>query len=133
MTTSEDNDRRLTKVEERLNQDERELTALNTEVQLAKVDLTRRLDATQDDLKERIDNIKADIKADHTDINKSINNIEDEVRTLSKSLQKLYVTQEGSGTKIEFNEKIVWAIIGIICSVGFAYIQEIIRTGGVIG
>lgn len=131
MVTPEDNERKIIKIEERLNQDERELTALNTEVQLAKVDLTRRLEQTQNDLRERIDNIKADIRADHIDITKSINSIDDEVKILSKSLQKLYVTQEGSGTKIDFNEKVVWVILGIIGSVGFAYIQELIRTGGV--
>lgn len=129
-TTDENQDRRIEKLEERVNTDERELTALGTKVQLVNDSLKTDIEKTNDDLRERIDNLKSDIKNDHVRINQSITEVDDAVKTMNKSLQNLYITQKGSGTKVEFNEKVIWTIVGIAGAIGLAFIQELLRAGG---
>lgn len=129
-TTDENQDRRIEKLEERVNNDERELTALGTKVQLVNDNLKSDIEKTNADLRERIENLKSDIKTDHVRINESISELDEAVKTMNESLQNLYITQKGSGTKVEFNEKIIWTIVGIAGAVALAFIQELLRAGG---
>lgn len=130
VTADESQDKRLDKLEERVNNDERELTALGTKVQLVNDSLKADIDKTNSDLRERLDDLKANIKIDHARINDTLVNLDDEIKSLNHSLQNLYITQKGDGTKVAMGEKIIWAIIGIIGTVGLAYMQEILKAGG---
>ena len=134
-------DRKIEKLEERVNKTERELAALTAKLDLVSDDLSRRIinindnlkadaEKTRLDLRERINDLKANIKGDINDISDAIDDLEETVSALNKSLQGLYITQKGSHVKVNVNEKIIWAIVGTIGAIGLVYIQELIRVGG---
>lgn len=133
-------DRRIERLEERVNNTERELAALSSKLHLIKDELSRRIvdinenlkadvERTRIDLRERIAGLKEDLEDDINRVNTSIGDLNSTVTALNKSLQNLYITQQGASTKVRVNEKIIWAIIGLIGSSGLYVIRELLSAG----
>lgn len=111
--------RRFEKMEERLNQAERDLTAVTEKQALIKENLKEEVERVRTDLRERIDEVKDSLKENTA-----------AVEALNKQLQNIYVTQKGANTKIGMNEKIIWAVIGLLATGALYLVQELIKGAG---
>jgi hypothetical protein len=131
-------DRRIERIEARMNRTERDVAALSSKLHLIKDDLSRRIDDLNDnlkadaekirvDLRERINDLKVDLKDDIGDISNSIDILGVNITALSESLQNLYVSQTGTSVKIKLNEKIIWAVVSIMVSIGIYIAQTMIK------
>ena len=140
-TTDDKQDRRIERLEERVNSAERDVTELSSKLKLINNDLSRRIidinenlkadaERTRIDLRERIDILRTDLKSDIGKIGTSIDVLDKSISTLNSSLQKLYITQEGSTTKVNINEKIIWAVIGIFITSGLYLLQDLLKASG---
>ena len=133
--------RRIEKIEERVNCAERDVASVTSKLHLIKDDLARRIgeidtnlkadaEKTRLDLRERIDDLKLDIKEDIDILGQTIDTLSDTVTDVSKSLQNLYVTQQGSGVKVKNNEKVIWAVIAVLGTIGLYMLQNYIKSLG---
>ncbi len=112
--------RQFERLEERLHATEREVAILTSQLSLIKEDSEK----NRVDLRERLDDLKLIIKEDIEAIGGSIDTLSKTVKDVNDSLQQLYITQKGSTTKVKTNEKIIWAIITLIASIGFYMLQQ---------
>jgi chromosome segregation ATPase len=133
--------RRIERVEERLNQAERDVATLTSKLTSTKDDLSRRLDEinqllrddaekSRRDMRERLHELKADVRDDINSLNTTINTLSSNVSSVTDSLQNLYVSHKGSNTKVKTNEKVIWTILGIIGTVGLVLFQTYLKSKG---
>lgn len=115
--------RRIEKLEERVNKAEREITAVTEKQTLIRENLKEEIDRLHSDLRERIDEAKSVLKNDVDTITKN-------VESVNKQLQNIYVTQKGASTKISVNEKIIWAIVGLLGTGALYILQDLIKSAG---
>lgn len=119
-------ERRVERLEERLGQAERDVTSLTTELRSAEKDAEK----NRVDLRERLDDLKTDIKEEIEGLSDQITVLSTDIKEVGESLQNVYITQEGSNTKVNTNEKIIWAVVALIGSGALYLIQSFIKAGG---
>jgi len=133
--------RRIERLEERLNRAERDVATLTSKLTSTKDDLSRRLDElnrilredvekSREDLRERLIDLKVDLKDDIQDIASTLSVQTSNVSSVTESLQNLYASHKGSTVKVNTNEKIIWAVVGLIGSIGLYLLQSYLKTKG---
>ena len=133
--------RRIEKIEERINSAEREVSTLNAELAALRSELSNRIGELKSDFKqssaeskdvfkERIDSLKQDLTDDINSVSTTMRLLNDSVSQTTESLQNLHVTQNRNSIKVNTNEKIVWAILGVISTAGLYLLQEFLRSTG---
>ena len=137
----EDTRRRVERLEERLNQAERDVATLTSKLASTKDDLSRRIDElnsllrddmdkSRADARERMAELKADIKEDVTSLSATVQTLGSKVHSVTESVQNLFVAQKGSSVKINSNEKFIWAVISILGSIAVYILQSYITIKG---
>jgi AraC-like DNA-binding protein len=132
--------RRVERIEERLIEAERSVTALSSELHLTKENLARRLDDLNQnlktdaehvrmDLRERIADLKTEVKADLLVARTSVSIISRTITEIKESLQTLHITQKGVDIKATTNEKIIWAVVGVLVAAGLYLLQVVLKNG----
>lgn len=111
--------RRIERIEEHLTQVAADMAVLSEKNESLKSDAEK----TRVDLRERIDDLKINLKED-------IDTVRNSVDVLNESLQNLYITQSDSKGKINMNEKIIWAIVGILSTGALYLVQDLIKGAG---
>lgn len=131
--------RRIEKLEERVNKAETDIAALSSKLHLMNDDLSRRINEVnvnlkedveriRIDLRERITDLKNDIRQDIHNVSTAVNELEDGIEQLTDTLQGLRITQIGSSHKVNFNEKTVWGIVGVLVTIALYIAQDLIKT-----
>lgn len=130
--------RRVERVEERLNQTERELAKVGSEVHLLREEFHRRVTELKSDLlvksddqkesiRERVETLRRDINDSIDQISSSMRLINDAVSQTTDSIQNLHAIQNRSVVKVNTNEKIIWAMIGLVTTILLYIVQEFIK------
>jgi len=127
MADKETQSRRIEKFEDRLRETEQGLATLTSNIQLINDNLKEDIERTRTDLRERLADLKADIKGDFDQVDTTLHDLNATVNSLNDSLQNLYITQSGSNVKVKFNEKIIWTVLGLIGTAGLYLIQDLIK------
>lgn len=133
--------RRLDRLEERLNQAERDVTALNAIVKSLDEDLSRRIvninnnlkddnEKMRIDMRERLDQLREDIKDNIADVGDKVNTLSNDIHEVNKSISKLYTGQRGAESNVKTNEKIIWGVVTLIGMIIVSIIQGWIKNGG---
>lgn len=122
--------KRIDQIEERLRETEQGLASLTSNLEIINENFKEDIERTRLDLRERMSDLKTDMKEDFDQVDSSLADITSTVNALNDSLQNLYITQTGSNVKVKFNEKVIWAIVTAVGIVALYYIQEIIKVGG---
>jgi len=119
--------RRFEQLEERLRVAENALTQISSELHISNNNLKEEIERIRADIKERVHDLKSDINNDFKRIDDALNNVSENVETLTKSLQNLYVSHSGSTTKINLNEKIIWILLTFFGTTVLYIIQEFLK------
>jgi ribosome recycling factor len=130
--------RRIERVEERLNQADRELAKVSSEVTILRDEFHRRVTELKSDLllksddqkesiRERVETLRRDINDSIDQISASMRLINDAVSQTTESIQNLHAVQNRSVVKVNTNEKIIWAMIGLVTTILLYIVQEFIK------
>jgi len=111
--------RRFEGLEERLREVEQGMAALSSNIQIINDNMGKDIERSRGDMRERL----ADLKEDMT-------NLETSVESIHKSLQNLYITQSGADRQVNFNEKAIWAVVGLLTTVALYLLQDFIKAAG---
>ncbi|RLA03799.1 MAG: hypothetical protein DRQ47_04525 [Gammaproteobacteria bacterium] len=134
--------RRIERLENRLNETERNVAAVTSELHSVKEDLTTRISdvkidlktdiaTTRTDIRERIEHLRLDLKDDIITLSSTIDSLQNSVKQVTDAIQNLYLTQNTANVKVSANERIIWAVVSIAVTAGLYFLQAfVLGVGG---
>lgn len=138
---TDDQLRRIERLENRLNEAERELASLKSELRLMQEDLSRRIveiksdlrgdiHGTRTDMKDIIDTLRQDIKNDMDNLSVTVGTVNTSVSQITDAIQTLYVSQNTAQVKVNTNERIIWGVVSVACAAALYFLQTFLSKGG---
>ena len=118
--------RRFEKLEERINQAERDLSTIENELG----NTNEHIDRIRTDLRERIDAIREELKDTRNTMSDDLSQLNENIIAVNESVQQLFISQSSTKIKVSFNEKIIWGVVTLVAAVGLYYVQAVLKLGG---